>query len=59
LQEEFEETKGIIRTVYRRKINRQHNGRKKQRSTEHTHKTKDRVKRTPQKPGVNSGAPEG
>jgi len=29
----------------------------KQRSTEHTHKTKDRVTRTP--PGLNSGAPEG
>jgi len=31
----------------------------KQRSTKHTHKTKDRVTRTPLKPGVNSGAPEG
>ena len=30
----------------------------KQRSTKHTHKTKDRVTRTPLKPGVNSGAPE-
>ena len=29
------------------------------RSTKHTHKTKDRVTRTPLKPGVNSGAPEG
>jgi LysM repeat protein len=27
----------------------------KQRSTKHTHKTKDRVTRTPLKPGVNSG----
>jgi len=31
----------------------------KQRSTQHTHKTKDRVTRTPLKPRVNSGAPEG
>ena len=31
----------------------------KQRSTKHTHKTKTRLTRTPQKTGVNSGAPEG
>ena len=31
----------------------------KQWSTKHTHKTKDRVTRTPLKPGVNSDAPEG
>ena len=31
----------------------------KQRSTKHTYKTKDRVRRTPIKTGVNSGAPEG
>ena len=30
----------------------------KQRSTKHTYKTKDRVTRTPLKPGVNSCAPE-
>ena len=30
-----------------------------QRSTKHTHKTKDRVTRTPLKPRVNLGAPEG
>ena len=30
----------------------------KQRSTKHTHKTKDRVTRTALKTGVNSGAPE-
>ena len=30
----------------------------KQRSTKHTHKTKERVTRTPLNPGVNSGAPE-
>jgi hypothetical protein len=34
------------------------NGQKdKQRSTKHTHKTKDRVTRTPLKSGVNTGAP--
>jgi hypothetical protein len=31
----------------------------KQRSTKHTHKTKDQVIRTPLKPGVNAGALEG
>jgi hypothetical protein len=31
----------------------------KQQATKHTHKTKDRVTRTPLKTGVNSGAPEG
>ena len=31
----------------------------KQRSAKHTHKTKDRVTRTPLKTGVTSGAPEG
>ena len=31
----------------------------KQRSTNTTHKTKDRVTRTPLKPGVNSAAPQG
>jgi hypothetical protein len=31
----------------------------KQRSTKHTHTTKDRVRRTPLKQEVNSGAPEG
>jgi hypothetical protein len=31
----------------------------KQRFTNHTYKTKDRVTRTPLKPWVNTGAPEG
>jgi len=42
-------------------MNRQYNGQKKkykQRSTKYKHKTKDRVTRTPLKPGVNSGVPE-
>ena len=34
-------------------------GKRKQLSTKHTHKTKDRVTATPLKTGVNSGAPEG
>jgi hypothetical protein len=58
---EFEDTKGVIRIRISKK-DRQHNGQKKndkQRSTKHTHKTKDRITRTPLKPGVNSGASEG
>ena len=53
-EEEFEDTKGVIRIRISKK-NRQHNGQKKkvqknkQRSTKHTHKTKDRVTRTPLK----------
>ena len=53
--------KGWSESVYQ-KNNRQYNGQKKkdkQRSTKHTHKTKERVTRTPLKPGVNPGAPEG
>ena len=39
---------------------RQHNDEKdKQWSTKHTHKTTDRVTRTPLKPGMNLCAPEG
>ena len=59
-QEEFEDTKGVMR-IHKSKNNRQNNGQKKrdkQRSTKHTHKTKDRVTRTPLKTGVNSCAPE-
>ena len=44
-------------------MNRQHNRQKvqqdKQRSTKHTHKTKDQTTRTPLIPGVQTGAPEG
>ena len=53
MQEEFEDTKGAIRIRISKK-NRQHNGQEKkykQRSTRHTHKTKDRVTRTPLKTG--------
>jgi hypothetical protein len=52
-EEEFEDTKEVIR-IRKSKKNRQHNGQKKkgkQRSTKHTHKTKDRVTRTPLKTG--------
>jgi len=59
--EEFEDTEGIIRIRISKK-DRQHNGQKKkvqrdkQRSTKHTHKTKDRVTVTSLKTGVNSCA---
>ena len=46
--EEFEDTKGVIRTV--KSKDRQHNGQKKkdkQRYTRHTHKTKDQVTGNP------------
>jgi len=56
LKEEFEDTKGVIR-IRKSKKDRRHNGQKKngqkdkQRSTKQTHKTKDRVTRTPLKTG--------
>ena len=54
-QEEFEDTNGVIR-IRTSKKNRQYNdqikGKKdKQRATKHTHKSKDRVTRTPLKIG--------
>jgi hypothetical protein len=55
-QDEFQDTKGVIRIRLSKK-NRQHNGQKKkvqkdkQRSIKHTYKAKDRVTRTPQKTG--------
>ena len=50
-QEELEDTKGVIR-IHKSTKNRKHNRQKdKQRSTKHTHKAKDRVARTPLKPG--------
>ena len=55
-QEEFEDTKGVIR-IRKSKKNRQHNDQKKkdkkdkQRSAKHTHETKNRVTRTPLKTG--------
>ena len=65
MEEEFEDAKRVIRICILK--NRQHNGHKKkykakkdkQRSTKHTYKTKDQVTRTPLKPVVNSGAPDG
>ena len=47
LQEEFEDTKGVIRI--RKSKDRQYNNEKKkdkQRSTKHTHKSEDQVTRT-------------
>jgi hypothetical protein len=62
LKEEFEDTKRVIRIRISKK-NTQHNGQKSANgqttSTKHTHKTKDRVTRTPLKTGVNSCALEG
>ena len=63
-EKKFEDTKRIIR-ICKLKKDRQHNGQKekgqkdKQRSTKRTHKTIDRVTRTPLKIRVNSGASEG
>ena len=51
-QEEFEDTKGVIR--FRKSKDGQHDDQRnkdKQRSIKHTHKTKDRVTRTPLKTG--------
>ena len=54
IKKSFEHTKGVIRIRISKK-DRQHNGQKKkgqmdkQRSTKHTHQTKDRVTRTPLK----------
>ena len=53
IQEEFEDTKGVIR-ICKSKKDRQHNDQKKkykQRSTKLTYKTKDRVTQTPLKTG--------
>jgi hypothetical protein len=58
VQDEFEDTKRVIRIRIWKK-NRQHNDQRKstkqkdkQRATKHTHKTKDRVTRTPLKTGA-------
>jgi hypothetical protein len=63
IKEEFEDTKGAIRIRISKKQTTQWPKEKvqkdKQRSIKHTYKTKDRVTRTPLKPGMNSGAPEG
>ena len=54
MQEEFEDTKELIRIMKSKKV-RQHNDQKEKgqkdihRSTKHTHTTKDRVTRTPLK----------
>jgi hypothetical protein len=59
-----EDTKGVIR-IGKSKKDRQHNGQKKKDKMTNedlqntTQKTKNRATRTPKKPGVNSGAPEG
>jgi hypothetical protein len=48
MQEEFEDTKGVIR-IHKSKNDRQHNDQKKkdkQRSTKHTHQIKERAQNT-------------
>ena len=55
-EEEFEDTKGVIR-IRKSKKNRQHNGQKKKykrtnNDQQNTHKTKNRVTRTPLNNGV-------
>ena len=53
MQEEFEDTKGVIR-IHQSKNDRQQNDQKKkdkQRSTKHTHKTKERATQTSLKTG--------
>jgi len=63
-KKEFEDIKGVIR-IRKLKKDRQHNDQKKKDKRTNndlqniTNKTKDRVTRTPLKPGANSGAPEG
>jgi hypothetical protein len=57
LEEEFEDTKGIIKIRISKKDS-QYNGQKKkdkQRSIKHTHKTNDQVTRTPLKTGGELG----
>jgi hypothetical protein len=54
LKEEFEDTKGVIRIVYRRrtdntKVQKEKGQKDKQRSTNITHKTKDRGNTNPTK----------
>jgi hypothetical protein len=56
LEEEFEDTKGVIR-IHKSKKDRQHNGQKKKskrknNDLQNTHKTKDEVTRTPLKTGT-------
>jgi hypothetical protein len=61
-QEEFEDTKRVI-WIRKSKKDRQHNEQKKKDKKKSydlqsiTHKTKDRVTRTPLKAGVDSSAP--
>ena len=60
LQEEFEDTKGVIKTRKSKK-GRQHNEEKKRykRTNNDLKNTTQKTKDPHQKPGMNSGAPEG
>jgi len=62
--EEFEDTKGVIRIRKSKKYKQYNSQKKKDKRINNdlqniTRKTKNWVTRTPLKPGVNSGAPEG
>ena len=59
--EEFGDTKGAIRIRESKTTQwpKEKVQKDKQRSTKHTHKTKDLATQTPLKSGVNAGAPEG
>ena len=61
LQNSLNILKGQSESVYRRRTQRSKEKVQKdiQRTTQHMHKTKDRVTRTHKQPGVNSGAPGG
>ena len=52
--EDFEDTKGVIRFVYRRRTEwpKEKGQKDNQRYPKHSYKTEDRVTRTPLKPGV-------
>ena len=58
-KESLKKPKVLSESVYRRRTDKEKVQKEKQRSTKHTHKTKDRVTRTQLKAGVNSGVPEG
>jgi hypothetical protein len=50
---------GIFKYSFPTLLQRVYTSKDKQRSTKHTHKTTNRVTRTPLKPGVNLDDPEG
>ena len=51
----YSESESVNRRRTNNTMEKEKGQKDKQRSTKHTHKTKDRVTRTPLKPGMNSG----